>query len=241
MGILDKAGNITLPTRVPWYDYTLHPAKRFVYWAGRHLKKLPEDWRPYYRQLLANEIKATRFINTPWDVFMAVAEGYRKSKWVLGKYGQKPEPGSIPHPYDDFWESTTHEERVWAFKRSYQLKELQAIQRDDQDVFGGIVSDRNHAIMPTVERMANPKAQNGNQVHSMDLPAPREGDVREDEHLTQLLMGTIEDDRLWNPSLKAREFRESLEKAEGLYAFEPEEEDDEDTADQADPKGTPPR
>jgi hypothetical protein len=228
-GIVDGAGNVTLPTRVPWYDYTIHPARRFSFWAVRHLRKIPEDWRPYYLKMLRNEMKATRLLNTSWDVFMAVVDGYRKGTWVLRKYGQEPDKGSIPHPYDDFWNKTTHEERVWAHRRSHQLKELQALQRDDDaDVFGGLVIDRNQATVDMVSKMETMRSQNGNQVHSMDLPAPRERDIREDD-LTLVLMANVEDDRLWNPALKAREYRETLQDAAGLMAFE----DDDDDADEA--------
>ena len=228
MGIIDKGGNIALPAKVPWYEYTVHPAVRYIHWAARHLQKIPPDWRPYYRRLLANEIRASIHLNTSWDVFMAVAEGYRKSKWILQKYGQVPEAGSIPHPYDDFWKSTTHEERVWAHRRSYQLKELQAIQRDDQDVYGGVRMDRNHATIDVVSKMMNGKSQNGNTVHSMDLPAPKESDIREDETMTHMLMASVEDDRMWNPALKAREYREKLESADDLMKFEDEDEDDDE-------------
>lgn len=234
MGILDKHGNVTLSTRVPWFDYTVHPAKRFLYWSARHLRKLPEDWRPYYRHLLVNELKASTRLNTPWDVFIAVADGYRKGKWVLRKYGQDPDKDSIPYPYDDFWEVTTHEERVWAYRRSNQLKELQAMQREEQDLFGGTQPTYNYMTADMTYKLASGarQEQQGNQVHAHDLPAPRESDIREEEHMTHLLMGSIEDDRLWNPSLKQREYRESLAKSGAdLMAFEDEMTDAEDDED----------
>ena len=78
--IVDGTGSVGLPSRVSWYDYRVHPAQRFIVWAVRHLRKIPDDWRPYYDKLLRNEIRATRDLNTSWDVFIAVAEGYRKAK-----------------------------------------------------------------------------------------------------------------------------------------------------------------
>lgn len=227
--MIDDEGNVMLPRRVAWYDYQIHPARRYMHWAVRHLRKIPDDWRPYYRRMLDNELRATKNLNTPWDVFMAVSEGYRKGKWVLHKYGQEPEPKSIPHPYDDFWTSTTHEERVWAYRRSYQLKELQAIQRDDAETYGGVLLDGRDAMIDNVSKMYTTKAQSGNQVHSMDMPAPRESEIRDDDEMSTILMSSIEEDRFWNPATKAREYRESLERAEGLMAFEDEEEDDDES------------
>jgi hypothetical protein len=226
----DGGGNVLLPSRVPWYDYSLHPAVRFLFWSKRHLNKIPEDWRPYYDKMLRNEVRANRLLNTPWDVFIATAEGYRKAKWVLHKYGQEPEPHSIPHPYDDFWKSTTHEERVWAYRRSHQLKELQALQRDDADIYGGVVLDRSEVTIEMSSKMGNSRNQNGNQVHSMDLPAPTEREIRENEDFTLMFMSSVEEDRSWNPAVKAREYRETLDSIGGLMAFE-DDDDDEGGAD----------
>eukprot|EP00672_Neobodo_designis_P018476 CAMPEP_0174835100 /NCGR_PEP_ID=MMETSP1114-20130205/5234_1 /TAXON_ID=312471 /ORGANISM="Neobodo designis, Strain CCAP 1951/1" /LENGTH=243 /DNA_ID=CAMNT_0016069045 /DNA_START=77 /DNA_END=808 /DNA_ORIENTATION=+ len=229
--MIDSSGSVGLPTRVSWFDYRVHPAKRFIFWAVRHLQKLPEDWRPYYDKLLRNEIRATRDLNTSWDVFIAVAEGYRKAKWVLKKYGKEPEPGSIPHPYDDFWKNTTHEERVWAHRRSHQLKELQAVQREEQDLFGAVMQDRNNVHMDQMCKLTTSKQHSGNQVHAMDLPAPRESEIRDDEELTHIMMASVEDDRMWNPAVRSRDFRDSLAHTEGLMAFEDAEDDEDDDDD----------
>jgi hypothetical protein len=218
------------PYRVSWYDFqSVSPSKRFVYWAYRRLRDLPPEWQEYYRRMLYQEVTASRYVNQTWDCFMMVVDGYRKAKWVLRKYGVEVDESLIPRPYNNFWEETTHEERVWAHRRSHQMKELQAMQRDDDEiVFGANTMNRNEVSFSSIKNLQT-GMQGGTPVHAHDLPAPKESDLkmsRQDEEMSSALMSSIEDDKLWNPVLKSRLHTQRQREEAELYGFE--DEDDED-------------
>ena len=101
--------------------------------------------------------------------------------------------------------------------------------------------DRNAVLIDTVSKQTSNKQQSGAQVHAMDLPAPKESEIRDNEDLTQIMMASVEDDRMWNPAIRARDFRDSLSHAEGLMAFEDEEDDDDDDDDDDGPSPDRPR
>ncbi|ESS64378.1 hypothetical protein TCDM_07616 [Trypanosoma cruzi Dm28c] len=218
------------PYRVSWYDYgSVSPSKRFTYWAYRRLKELPTDWQEYYRRMLYQEISAARYVNQTWDCFMMVVDGYRKAKWVLKKYGIPIDESLIPKPYNNFWEETTHEERVWAHRRSHQMKELQALYRDEDElVFGAHTMDRREVSYGSIKNVQT-GMQGGTPVHALDLPAPCESEIKTSpqiEDMSSALMSSIEDDKLWNPVLRSRiHTRRSREEVE-LYSFEDDEEDE---------------
>ncbi|CCW61158.1 unnamed protein product [Phytomonas sp. EM1] len=223
------------PYRVTWYAHdNVAPAKAFVYWAYRRLRELPPDWQGYYRRMLYQEVSAVRFVNQPWDCFMMVVDGYRKAKWVLRKYDVKIDESLIPKPYNNFWEETTHEERVWAHRRSQQMKELQALQRDeDEIIFGANMMDRKEVTYNSLKNIQT-GMQGGTPVHAHDMPAPTEADLTmspHDEEISSALMGSIEDDKLWNPVLRSRIHTEKQRDEVSLYSFEDEDEI-EDAADQ---------
>ncbi|CUG28887.1 Hypothetical protein, putative, partial [Bodo saltans] len=154
------------------------PAKRFVYWAFRRLRDLPPEWGEYYRRMLRQEVKAARFVGQAWDGFMLVVDGYRKGKWVLSKYGIEADPALIPKPYNNFWEETTHEERVWAHRRSIQLKDLQALQRDEDSlIFGAMSVDHREFTLNSAGNLSGGKDQAGSPVHALDLEAPTEEEI----------------------------------------------------------------
>ncbi|CUG29035.1 Hypothetical protein, putative [Bodo saltans] len=167
------------PYRVAWYMRgRVSPAKRFVYWAFRRLRDLPPEWREYYRRMLRQEVKAARFVGQAWDGFMLVVDGYRKGKWVLSKYGIEADPALIPKPYNNFWEETTHEERVWAHRRSIQLKDLQALQRDEDSlIFGAMSVDHREFALNSAGNLSGGKDQAGSPVHALDLEAPTEEEI----------------------------------------------------------------
>ncbi|KAK7197309.1 hypothetical protein NESM_000677900 [Novymonas esmeraldas] len=218
------------PYRVSWYDFhTVSPAKQFTYWAYRRLRDLPPEWQEYYRRMLYQEISASRYVNQTWDCFMMVVDGYRKAKWVLRKYGVQVDESRIPRPYNNFWEETTHEERVWAHRRSHQMKELQALQRDDDDiVFGANSMDRNEVSYTSIKNLQS-GMQGGTPLHANDLPAPKESDLRmsrQDEEMSSALMSSIEDDKLWNPVLRSRLHTQRQRAEAELYGFEDEDDDD---------------
>ncbi|KAG5489531.1 hypothetical protein GH5_00404 [Leishmania sp. Ghana 2012 LV757] len=219
------------PYRVSWYDFqTVSPAKRFTYWVYRRLRDLPPEWQEYYRSMVYQEISASRYVNQTWDCFMMVVDGYRKAKWVLRKYGVKVDESLIPRPYNNFWEETTHEERVWAHRRSHQMKELQALQReDDEIVFGASIMNRNEVSYTSLKNLQT-GMQGGTPLHAHDLPAPKESELRmsrQDEEMSSALMSSIEDDKLWNPVLRSR-LHTQFQRAEAeLYSFE--DDDDGDT------------
>ncbi|KEG11667.1 hypothetical protein DQ04_02381020 [Trypanosoma grayi] len=218
------------PYRVSWYNYeSVSPAKRFTYWAYRRLRQLPPEWQEYYRRMLYQELSAARYVNQTWDCFMMVVDGYRKAKWVLKKYGIPVDESLIPKPYNNFWEETTHEERVWAHRRSHQMKELQALQRDEDElVFGANMMDRREVSYGSLKNLQT-GMQGGTPVHAHDLPAPCEADVKMSPHAEEMssaLMSSIEDDKLWNPVLRSRLHTRRLREETELYAFEDEEEDD---------------
>eukprot|EP00796_Vickermania_ingenoplastis_P008162 gene8162-5691_t len=218
------------PYRVTWYDHrSVSPAKGFTYWAYRRLRELPEEWREYYRRMLYQEISACRYVNQTWDCFMMVVDGYRKGKWVLRKYGIPIDESLIPKPYNNFWEETTHEERVWAHRRSHQMKELQALQRDEDDiVFGAHTMDRREVSYSSLKNVQT-GMQGGSPVHAHDLPAPKESDLRmsrADEDMSSVLMSSIEDDKLWNPVLRSRIHTQKQREEAELYDFEDEDEDE---------------
>lgn len=222
-----------MPYRISWYDYVhVSPAKQFTYWAFRRIRELPPEWQEYYRRMLYQEISASRYVNQTWDCFMMVVDGYRKAKWVLRKYGIKVDESLIPKPYNNFWEETTHEERVWAHRRSHQMKELQALQRDDDDiVFGAHSMDRRDVSLSSIKNLQS-GMQGGTPIHANDLPAPKESELkmtRQDEDMSSALMSSIEDDKLWNPVLRSRLNTQRLRDEAELYAFE--DEDDEGAAD----------
>ncbi|KAH9598057.1 hypothetical protein LSM04_002268 [Trypanosoma melophagium] len=217
------------PYRVSWYHYdSVSPAKRFTYWAYRRLRELPSEWQEYYRRMLYQELTAARYVNQTWDCFMMVVDGYRKAKWVLKKYGVPIDENLIPKPYNDFWEETTHEERVWAHRRSHQMKELQALQREEDElVFGAQMVDRREVSYGSIKNLQTPM-QGGTPVHAHDLPAPSESDIkmsRYDEDMSSALMSSIEDDKLWNPILRSRLHNQRMREEVELYGFE----DDDDT------------
>lgn len=217
--------------RVAWYrNDTVSPSKRFVYWSMRRLREVPPECREYYRRLLLQEIKASRYILNTWDVFMSVVDGYRKVKWLLRKFDVPIDESLIPRPYNNFWEETTHEERVWAHRRSCQMKELQALQRDDKDiVFGAHTCDWRNMSHSSVKNLQS-SLQGGSPVHAMDMPAPAEDDIRMssfDEEMSSMLMSSIEDDKLWNPVLRARLESSRARARDELCSFE-DEDDDED-------------
>ena len=216
---------------VPWYDYSIHPAKRLAYWLFRQLRKIPEEWRSYYRRLMFAEFRANTMLNVPWDIFMVVSEGYRKGKWVVRKYGTASDEAAIPYPYNNFWDVTTHEERAWAHRRSFQLKELQGMQREDCDAWGAIPLNSQHVVSSNVEKFNGSKESSGQPVHAFDLPSPKESQIRDDQEWSHILMATMEDDRMWNPSLRAKESRVLAETKAELFAFEDEGTDEEAVAD----------
>lgn len=212
------------PYRVSWYDHSLvSPAKRFTYWAFRRLRDLPPEWREYYRRMLHQEIRASRYVNQTWDCFMMIVDGYRKAKWVLKKYNVPIDESLIPKPYNNFWEETTHEERVWAHRRSHQMKELQALQRDEDDlIFGAHSMDRREVSYGSIKNLQT-GMQGGTPVHALDLPAPKEGDLRmsrHDEEMSSVMMSSIEDDKLWNPVLRSRLHTQKERDEIELYGFE---------------------
>ncbi|CAD2212898.1 hypothetical protein AGDE_03960 [Angomonas deanei] len=226
------------PYRVKWYDDDgVSPGKRFVYWSFRRLKELPPEWQEYYRRMLYQEVNASRFVSQTWDRFMMVVDGYRKSKWVLQKFGVPIDENLIPKPYNNFWEETTHEERVWAHRRSYQMKELQALQRDEDElVFGAHTMNRLELTQGSAKNVQT-GMQGGTPVHSLDLPAPNESEIkmsRHDEEMSSALMSSVEDDKLWNPVLKSRLHTQQQRESVELYGFE-----DEDDADEEDTVKTP--
>nr|CCC95557.1 unnamed protein product [Trypanosoma congolense IL3000] len=214
------------PYRVSWYEYGhVCPAKRFTYWAFRRLRELPPEAREYYRRMLYQEISAARYVNQTWDCFMMVVDGYRKGKWVLKKYSVPIDESLIPKPYNNFWEETTHEERVWAHRRSYQMKELQALQREDDDlIFGAHMMDRRDVTYGSLKNLQT-GMQGGTPVHANDLPAPCEADVKMSSHaddMSSALMSSIEDDKLWNPVLRSRIHNKIAREEVELYGFEDE-------------------
>eukprot|EP00760_Papus_ankaliazontas_P002169 PhM_4_TR10872/c0_g1_i1/m.15997 len=214
-----------------WYNYHhLHPSKRYLYWAHRHLRKVPNEWRPYYRALLRQEVLAYRFLNTNWEQFRAVVEGYRKAKWVLRKYGQEPESDSIPHPYDDFYTNTTMEERAYAYRRSYDLKDIQAFQREDeaQNVAYSAVplnrSDVTHNMVDgTVGR--GPRDVRGSPVHAVDMPAPKESDVRQDAGGWSEVISDIQLTMETNPMMRLKEYSDDAKQELEEIGFEDDEDD----------------
>ncbi|CAJ1015158.1 hypothetical protein, conserved [Leishmania lindenbergi] len=218
------------PYRVNWYDFqTVSPAKRFTYWVYRRLRDLPPEWQEYYRSMVYQEISASRYVNQTWDCFMMVVDGYRKAKWVLRKYGVQVDESLIPRPYNNFWEETTHEERVWAHRRSHQMKELQALQRDDDEtVFGANMMNRNEVSYTSIKNLQS-GMQGGTPLHAHDLPAPKESDLRmsrQDEEMSSALMSSIEDDKLWNPVLRSRLHTQFQRTEAEFYGFEDEDDDE---------------
>lgn len=218
------------PYRVSWFlKGRVSPSKRFVYWAFRRLRELPPEWKEYYRRMLRQEVKAARYTSQTWDVFMMVVDGYRKGKWVLAKYGIEADPLLIPKPYNNFWEETTHEERVWAHRRATQMKELQALQRDEDSlVFGAMSMDAREFAFNSLKNLQG-GMQGGTPVHSLDLPAPTEEEVemsRASEDVSSALMSSIEDDKLWNPVLKSRLHKERMKQDASKLDFEGDDEED---------------
>lgn len=246
--------------RVTWFDFDVHPSKRYLYWAFRRLRDLPPDWRRHYRIYLRQETKAQLYLTNTWDMFMSVVDGYRKAKWVLRKYDIPIDNTLIPHPYNDFWEVTTPEERAWAHRRATLMKESQAIQRameddeegevyrDDDDegideetysksrkeseasrpIFGGGPEDFRTAHMVAEEGRSS-KTQSGNALHSRDMKAPSEREISDnpsgyDRDYNSFIMGTVEDDKLWNPVLKNRLYQQKTKQESDLYAFEDDDE-----------------
>ncbi|CCW69260.1 unnamed protein product [Phytomonas sp. Hart1] len=220
----------TTPYRVIWYAHDgVTPAKKFVYWACRRLRELPLDWQGYYRRMLRQEVSAARFVNQPWDCFMMVVDGYVKAKWVLRKYDVKIDESLIQKPYNNFWEETTHEERVWAHRRSLQMKELQALQRDEDElIFGANMMDRREVTYNSLKNVQT-GMQGGTPVHAHDMPSPTEAELSMspiDEEISSALMGTIDDDKLWNPVLRSRIHTQKQRDEVSLYSFEDEDDGD---------------
>lgn len=212
------------PYRVAWYAHSgVSPAKQFVYWGFRRLRELPPEWQEYYRRMLRQEVKASAIVIRTWDVFMMIVDGYRKGKWVLEKYGIPIDESIIPKPYNNFWQETTHDERVWAYRRSHQLKELQALQRDaDSLVFGAQTVNRNDYVVNMITNVSS-GMQGGTPVHSDDLPAPTENEIRASRHseeMSSALMSAVEDDKLWNPVLRNRLATQKQSSADELLGFE---------------------
>lgn len=218
--------SLSTPYRVSWYDHSsVSPAKQFTYWAFRRLRELPPEWRNYYRRMLRQEIRASQYVNQTWDCFMMVVDGYRKAKWVLKKYNIPIDENLIPKPYNNFWEETTHEERVWAHRRSHQMKELQALQRDEDElIFGAHSMDRREVSYGSLKNLQT-GMQGGTPVHALDLPAPKENELRmsrHDEEMSSVMMSSIEDDKLWNPVLRSRIYTQKERDEIELYDFEDE-------------------
>ena len=213
--------------QVTWYADEMHPARRFLYWSFRKVRLLPPDWQDYYRRLLRQEIRACRYVTVTWDSFMMIVEGYRKVKWILRKYEIPFDEKEIPEPYGNFWEQTTHEERLWAHRRSFQLKEMQAVQREDDEIVFGAMTKNVTDVVGGRAHMAQGSQQYGTPSHSQDMPAPREMDVRTtqaDEDMSSALFSSVEDDKLWNPVLKQRLLKAATRAEAELYAFEDEDE-----------------
>ena len=222
--------------RVSWYETgAVHPSLRFLMWAHRRLRDIPDDWRNYYRRLLLQEVRSCRMMNTNWDVVTAVAEGYRRARWVLEKYGLTVKEGEIPWPYDDFWNQTTHEERVWAHRRSSHLKDLQGEQRDLDDlVFVAHRTSFSQASVPTTSDnhfSPDARASAGRpQAHAQDKLAPGETvslESRFAQDTQSILMGSIVEDKMWNPVLRNRLKMQQMGKQGDLMGFEDEDDDDE--------------
>lgn len=215
----------------------VHPATRFMMWSFRRLREVPDDWRNYYRRLLLQEVRSCKMMNTNWEVVTAVAEGYRRATWVLEKYGLSVKPGEIPWPYEDFWNQTTHEERVWAYRRSSHLKDLQGEQRELDDlVFVAHRSSYTNARVSCSKSDGHFSADNKEsagrvQEHAHDKPAPTESSINLESRIAQdtqsILMGSIAEDKLWNPVLKNRLRMQQIRKEGSLLGFEDEDEDDE--------------
>jgi hypothetical protein len=211
---------------VHFYDYgELHPAKKLAFFIVRNLRRVPEEWQRYYHQLYRSEFRATINVNKNWDQFCYVHEGYRKAKWVLAKYGLEPAPGSIPEPYNRAWRDASYEERAWAYRRSFQLKELQALQRETCDTFGSVSRDRSMTSASHMEatQLDPVRQQTGTNVHSDDLPAPREGDIRDDGEMSEVYMMTIQDDKKWNPLLRKDKAADAK-----FWEFEDDDDDEDD-------------
>eukprot|EP00759_Apiculatamorpha_spiralis_P040176 PhF_6_TR38842/c0_g1_i1/m.58084 len=190
-----------------WYDYKIPPAKVFLYWAHRHLRKIPDEWRNYYRTLLRQEVVAHASLNNNWESFCAVVNGYRKAQWVLRKYGKEPEPDSIPSPYKDFYSQTTPEERSYAYRRSFVLKDLQASKRSSYSnqattmTYGGTRMARNEAA-PGQLLAGGTRDVRSPQVHAIDLPPPKESDFDDmdfDDEEELIVSTGVEEDMELNP------------------------------------------
>ena len=246
--------------RVSWFYYDTHPTLAFLFWAHRRLRELPPDWQHYYRTFLRQEVKSQLSTNTTWDVFIAVVDGYRKAKWVLRKYDVPVDESLIPHPYNNFWEVTTPEERAWAYRRSVKMKEAQAAQRalegdlsEEEDdlrdgddlptpslppstaslrrahvVSGGQRVDLREMAYDRNADTTTSKTDTGSRLHSADMAAPSERDIHyrsESERVANdLVMGTVEDDKLWNPVLRNRLHQQRTREEDHLYAFEDDDE-----------------
>ena len=221
------------PYQVTWFDYPMHPAKRFAFWAFRRIRQLPPDWRTYYRRYLRQEMNASVLMNTPWDAFMGVVNGYSKGKWILHKYSIPIDELLIPHPYNNFWENTTYEERAWAFRRSGMMKDLQGLQRQDDDVntFGFLEGEVANFTLSVGNGINGylAKDQCGTPVHSRDMSSPRESQVRNTStsiHMCEVHLANIPDDQLMNPALRARMRRHQDMQEQHLLGFEDEDGDE---------------
>jgi hypothetical protein len=86
------------------------------------------------------------------------------------------------------------------------MKELQALQRDDDVAYGAMFCDHNEYHHGSMKNHLG-GGQGGTPVHAQDLPAPSEHDIEQSryaEDMSSVLMSSVEDDKLWNPVLKAR-------------------------------------
>eukprot|EP00744_Colponema_vietnamica_P015678 GILI01021982.1.p1 GENE.GILI01021982.1~~GILI01021982.1.p1 ORF type:complete len:166 (+),score=40.25 GILI01021982.1:2-499(+) len=95
---------------------------------------------------------------------------------------------------------------------------------------GGAVDFRDHHISVDPGKDSS-KVQSGNLLHSNDMQAPSEADIdnlpsRLEQDKNSFVMGTIEDDKLWNPVLKNRLYQQKAKEESDLYAFEDEDDDD---------------
>lgn len=214
------------------YDWgAIHPAKTFVYWAFRRLRRIPNEWQPYYRDLLLNEMRASSFKATNFEVFCLITDAYRKAKWVLKKYGCEIDENTIPEHYNNFWENSTYEERIYAFHRSHEIKTQQALHRghdDCADVPMAYTPENAHEARCSFNSICEGGAGRSNRGYiqtAQDLPAPRESDIKFSEESNDMTMEYIAANEEWNPL--AQQHKKELEDRqngvrEDMMAFEDE-------------------
>eukprot|EP01061_Rhynchopus_euleeides_P018295 TRINITY_DN30231_c0_g1_i3.p1 TRINITY_DN30231_c0_g1~~TRINITY_DN30231_c0_g1_i3.p1 ORF type:complete len:295 (+),score=57.04 TRINITY_DN30231_c0_g1_i3:143-1027(+) len=86
----------------------INEGKRFLYFAFRQLRRIPEDWQPHYKYELINAVRQADFSNHPdRDVssqreyyrLNAIKRGYHGVKWVLSRFDLDAPP--IPEKFED--------------------------------------------------------------------------------------------------------------------------------------------